>query len=322
MLDQRSWKLGRIRNVRPCGASREVVNDSARAERGRPVRSIVMSDFAETHTMTGPSSTCQGAFASRWVSRGINMNDDELRAEIERRKKHAEDLKIKETLWSLREYFRFHDKWERDDPEFAYPWLSDQCHLSENTARFSIGQNNFTLSYRKDREASEDSPGRWEWAVQIVHGAVTLKVDDEAVFEFSVTETTTYTRDCPLFDKTLGEVTRFIEGPWVSEVADLEKAIAAHRQSVLAKRRAAYEARKLAEEKKRFGLSSNTPGCFVEGRDATQSNWSQLRQDRSTPGLSAYQTSGIGDRPSPVSALIVQVEGGAAQISHNPVSGP
>jgi hypothetical protein len=185
------------------------------------------------------------------------MDANELRSEIERRKKRAEDLKIKDILWSLHNYFRFHNTWKRDDPEYAYPELGGESRFSDTEAHFSIGQRSFALIYRQDRVTSDESFGSRHRSLpesQTAYGTVMLKVDGESVFDFEVTKYTTYYEDGPSFEETLGKVTRFIEGPWVAELADLLKAINTHRESVLSKRRAASGARELENMKKRFGL--------------------------------------------------------------------
>jgi len=185
------------------------------------------------------------------------MDANELRSEIERRKKRAEDLKIKEILWSLHNYFRFHNTWKRDDPEYVYPELGGESRFSENEAHFSLGQRRFALIYRQDRVTTDDSFNSRRRSLPESHtayGTVRLKVDGESVFDFEVTKCTTDYEDGPSFDETLGKVTRFIEGPWVAELDELLKEINTHREGVLAKRRAASEARELENTRKRFGL--------------------------------------------------------------------
>ena len=59
------------------------------------------------------------------------MNDDEIRAEIERRMQRAKDLKIKEVLWSLHNYFQFHNKWKADGPPHA---SSPKMFVSKNSS--------------------------------------------------------------------------------------------------------------------------------------------------------------------------------------------
>jgi hypothetical protein len=77
-----------------------------------------------------------------------------------------------------------------------------------------------------------------------------LKVDDQPVFKFEIRRSTRYLNDGPVWNDVIGEVTRFIEGPWVQEVTDLLKRIRAHEKSVRDKR----DAPKLEAMKKRFGF--------------------------------------------------------------------
>lgn len=182
------------------------------------------------------------------------MDGSELRAEIERRKKRAEDLKIREVLWSLHNYFRCCDNWKREKSEWLYPHLDPDGHFSDAQARFRIGQANFELIY-KETKVSQESYGRRNMLeMETVEGTLALVVDCENVFDCDVCKTTTYTEFEPLFDERLGEVTRFIEGPWIKEITDFLVAIEAHKGTVSKRHREAYEAKELESMKKRFGL--------------------------------------------------------------------
>jgi uncharacterized protein involved in cysteine biosynthesis len=52
----------------------------------------------------------------------------------------------------------------------------------------------------------------------------------------------------------MGNVTSFIEGPWVTDVAELVKKMEAHKKSVQDKRQAPKLQEKLRQDMKRFGL--------------------------------------------------------------------
>ncbi|HXY52038.1 MAG TPA: hypothetical protein VEI01_21505 [Terriglobales bacterium] len=58
----------------------------------------------------------------------------------------------------------------------------------------------------------------------------------------------------PFFDEYLGNVTRFIEGTWVTTIGDLQQGIREHEISVRDKRQAPKMQQKLREDMKRFGL--------------------------------------------------------------------
>ena len=74
------------------------------------------------------------------------------------------------------------------------------------------------------------------------------------MFEFDVAETVQYFRDSPGFSESVGEITRFIEGPWVTEIAEFVQKVNAHAQSAWKERNAPREAREAEELRKRFGL--------------------------------------------------------------------
>jgi hypothetical protein len=179
------------------------------------------------------------------------MTPEEIRAEVERRKQRARDLKIRETLWDLQKSFRSYKHWLRDDPQFAKRIVYPGIELSEDEARFPLGQAASKLTYRKGKASSEDYGGT---EFTTTHGTLTLKLNDDNVFEFDVAETVQYFRDSPGFSESVGEITRFIEGPWVTEIAEFVQKVNAHAQSAWKERNAPREAREAEELRKRFGL--------------------------------------------------------------------
>lgn len=59
------------------------------------------------------------------------MEPDEIRAEIYRRKKRAEDLKLREILWSL--YYRHLMRYEElvnNDPQMLFPEVKERLDIS------------------------------------------------------------------------------------------------------------------------------------------------------------------------------------------------
>jgi hypothetical protein len=77
-----------------------------------------------------------------------------------------------------------------------------------------------------------------------------LSVDDQRVFKFEIRRSTRYLDDGLAWNDDMGEITWFIEGPWVQELPELLKRIRAHEKSVRDQR----SAPKLEAMKKRFGL--------------------------------------------------------------------
>jgi len=179
------------------------------------------------------------------------MTPEEIRAEVERRKRRARDLKIRETIWDLEKSIRSYKSWLRDDPEFAKRIAYPGIELSEDEARFPLGQATSKLTYRKGKGSSAEYGGAESITT---HGTLTLKLSDDNVFEFEVAETVEYLPDMPAFSERLGEITRFIEGPWVTEITEFVQRVNAHEQSAWKERNAPREAQEAEELRKRFGL--------------------------------------------------------------------
>jgi hypothetical protein len=179
------------------------------------------------------------------------MTPDEIRVEVERRKQRARDLKIREALWDLEKSFRGYRLWLRDDPQFGKRLVYPEIELSDDGTRLPLEQGTSQLIYRKRSVSSEDY-GRIQ--SETTHGTLTLKLNGDSVFEFEVAETVEYFPDSPGFSERLGEITRFIEGPWVTEIAEFVQKVKAHEQSAWKERNAPREAREAEDLRKRFGL--------------------------------------------------------------------
>jgi hypothetical protein len=179
------------------------------------------------------------------------MTPEEIRAEVERRKDRARDLKIRETLWDLQKSFRSYKHWLRDGPQFAKRIVYPGIELSDDAVQFSPGQMPYELIYRKGEASSKDYGGT---ECTTTRSTLTLKLNHDSVFEFGVVETAEYFRDAPAFNERVGEITRFIEGPWVTEIADFVQKVNAHAQGAWKERNAPRAAREAEELRKRFGL--------------------------------------------------------------------
>jgi hypothetical protein len=57
-----------------------------------------------------------------------------------------------------------------------------------------------------------------------------------------------------LLSDSLGEIVGFIEGPWVSEIADFARDMQEHEQRAWKERNAPHEADEIAKLKNQFGL--------------------------------------------------------------------
>jgi hypothetical protein len=171
------------------------------------------------------------------------MEPNEIRGEVERRKQRARDLKIREVLWDLEKHSKHCRAWLRDDPLFAARLTYPGVVLSDSEVRFSIAQTTFVLTY-KESAVSPDTK----------RGTLVLKLNAENVFEFSVDKTTEFGEFEPIFTERLGEVVRFIEGPWIVDVIGFWREVNAHSDSVWKERNNPREAKEIEDLKKRFGL--------------------------------------------------------------------
>lgn len=193
------------------------------------------------------------------VKRKALMEPEEIRAEIERRRKRAKDLKLRETLWRLYgSHLTYYEERLKKDPEMIYPDIRETLEICEAHTQFRVGEITYRVIYK---EGPEECESGWGSRRRLIYDETTttpimlaLEINDKRVFDFEMTKTVTYTPDWPLFKEFMGGVTSFIEGPWVSDVAALLQKIEAHEKSVREKRQAPKVQEKLREDMKRFGL--------------------------------------------------------------------
>jgi len=187
------------------------------------------------------------------------MEPDEIHAEIERRRKRAIDLKLRETLWTLYYYYlsRYAEELKKD-PGMVYPEIRETLAVSDAHIQFCVGETMYSVIYKEGPVQRESDWGsrRRDIYDETTTTPVTLalRADEKCVFDFKMKRTVRYTPDMPLFSEIMGDVTSFIEGPWVTDVAELLQKIKAHEKGVRDKRQAPKLEQKLREDMKRFGL--------------------------------------------------------------------
>jgi hypothetical protein len=183
------------------------------------------------------------------------MEPDEIRAEVQRRKKRAEDLGIREVLRTLIKHRNHYKAWLKDDPQFAARLICPDIILSGSEIQFSIGPATYQLMNDEGRVSGDyglDSRG--DNRSDHSRETVTLKVNSEEVFEFTVNKSTEWGQFEPVFYEHFGEIFRFIEGPWVTEITEFVLKAQAHSASAWRERNAPREAEEAEGLKKRFGL--------------------------------------------------------------------
>ena len=180
------------------------------------------------------------------------MEPDEVRAEIERRKKRAMDLKIREALWSLyHSHLSHYEALIHEDPELLCPEVSESIKISDKSIEFSLRQSIYRIVYTEGPKVRHETLGRGELLGEsIVPAMLDLSVDDQRVFKFEIKRSTRFLEDGPVWNDDMGDITWFIEGPWVQDLPELLKRISAHEKCVRDRR----SIPKLEALKKRFGL--------------------------------------------------------------------
>ena len=134
----------------------------------------------------------------------------------------------------------------KKDSAMIYPEIGDTLEISDAYIQFHAGKSRIRVLYNKGPEVGETT--------RRTPIALALEIDEKRVFDFKMEKTVRYTPEMPCFNETMGEVTSFIEGPWVTDVAELLQRIKAHEKNVRDKRQAPRLQQKLREDMKRFGL--------------------------------------------------------------------
>jgi hypothetical protein len=136
------------------------------------------------------------------------MEPDEIRVEIERRRKRGRDLRLRELLWSFyRSHLKYLAERLKKDPESVYPEIKETIKIANNDWQFRIGETSYRLVY--EEKPAEKS--RWEDETTTPMKFM-LDVDAKRVFEFEMKRSITYTSDMPIFNESMGYIASFIEG--------------------------------------------------------------------------------------------------------------
>lgn len=78
------------------------------------------------------------------------MEPDEIRAEIERRRKRAIDLKLREALWALYDsHLRYYAEKSKNDPEMIYPDIKDTIEMSGGQIQFKFRDIAYKVSCKE-----------------------------------------------------------------------------------------------------------------------------------------------------------------------------
>jgi|ERR1035437_3091694 hypothetical protein len=180
------------------------------------------------------------------------MNPDEIRTEIERRKKIADDMKLSQKVWSLyNSNFQYIDDGHKKDPELILQEVRQSLVRASESSEFRFKDQAYTLICRHGKDENDRFGGDDSRTTPM---NFKLKFNGDLVFEFDMRRIVTYGRDGPDFYESFGNISAFIEGPWVADIEELDRAMWAHRQQVYKQRNAPKEAARLKQDMKKFGL--------------------------------------------------------------------
>jgi hypothetical protein len=184
------------------------------------------------------------------------MDTDELAKEIARRKQAARDLKLRELVWKLYgSYFQYHSQNMSREPGSIHPALKESLSIKDNHYSFTIAGVQFEIVYKQGKEEREGRGfRRREDETVTTPMQFSLEREGDLVFEFKMTKTVTYAEDAPLFSEHLGEITAFIEGPWVADFTSFVHEVDQYRRQYWENRNAEKREQKAKSERKRFGL--------------------------------------------------------------------
>ena len=178
------------------------------------------------------------------------MNPEEIRLEIERRKKVARDMKISQKVWSLyNSMFQYIDDRLKKDPELILPEVLQSLVRSGDSYEFKFRGVPYRLEYRKGKGETDRIDDSTMTPMTFV-----LKVNGNLVYEFEMRRTVVYGPDSPSFYESFGNILAFIEGPWTTDVDELQGAMRGHSQQIYKQRNAPKVTAQLQQEMKKFGL--------------------------------------------------------------------
>jgi len=184
------------------------------------------------------------------------MEPDKIWAEIERRRERARDLKLREELWLLySSVLRGYAYALANDAELIYLPIRESLSIARGVYQFTLGDISYKLIYREGKKERNSRKARLTGIKTITTPiTLTLHVDSKLAFEFSMKNSVTAAPEGPLFREDLGEITAFVEGPWMQAIVELVENASQHQLAVWKKRNPSKSERELRKNMKRFGL--------------------------------------------------------------------
>jgi len=181
---------------------------------------------------------------------------DHVVKEIARRKQVAKDLKLRELVWQLySSHFKYHSSNVSKEPDSILPSLKETLTIKGDSHSFGIGGARYEIVYKEGKEEREGRGfRRGDEETVTTQMQFSVNYEGDLVFEFKMTKSVTYAEDAPLFNEYMGDVTAFIEGPWVSDFTAFVQELDQYGREYWTKRNAEKQAQKAQSERKRFGV--------------------------------------------------------------------
>ena len=176
------------------------------------------------------------------------MEPDAIYAEVDRRKKRAEELGIREIVWSLYHHrLEWYPDWFKRKSEMIFPKVKDALQPEEGQTQIEIESHKLLFAYSERGSYLDDYGSNV--------GTLALRVNDQRVLEFDVwIELPKKEYDDTVYS--VSTIHAFIEGPWVGELRELLAEIESHEKktSEALQKRGREAPQTLEDLKKRFGL--------------------------------------------------------------------
>ena len=136
------------------------------------------------------------------------MTEEEIRAEINRRKKIASEMKLSNRIWSLyNSNFQIIDDKLKKDPELILPEVRQSLKRAGDSFEFKFKDITYVLKCREGK-SERDGYGRDNSTTTPM--SLSLSVSDNLVYEFDMRRTVTYGYDSSSFCEIFGNMSAFV----------------------------------------------------------------------------------------------------------------
>lgn len=178
------------------------------------------------------------------------MDPEEIYAEVERRKKRAEELRINETVWTLyKDHLKSYPRWKTKHPEYIHPRVSDPIALPNEGVQVMVRGMKCSFSY-SEGPGFMHIPGEDNKVCTL-----RLSVNEQLVLEFATSGRRPDRMDSE-WEYTMLEIDAFVEGPWVEELQRLLPGVKGHEGAAAKEegKRRREDPNTLEELKRKFGI--------------------------------------------------------------------